>query len=118
MKFPILFALCAALSAATPPARAEEVSPADQKYLKDFVAAIEDNDVEVVKQLIAAPGFSPTLVSLQHDTLFEEAVSHNKPEISRLMMQSPAWKSAKWEDDDARNILKTTAREKQLFPIL
>ena len=113
----VVAALLALTAATSPASRADDASPAQTQYLKEFVDAIENNDVATVKTLMKSPDFNPATEGWRHYTLFREALENNA-EIAQLMMKSPAWKTAKWESDDARANLETAAYTEQLFPVL
>ena len=106
------------LTAATAPARADNIAPADARLMDKFTQALKDNDVEAAKTLIAASGFRPTMKGDDLYSLFELALLQNRIAIARLMMASPPWKKTRWNARDAASALTLAAGEPSLLPML
>ena len=108
----------ATLTAATAPARAGDIAPADAKLMDKFDQVFKDGDVEAAKKLIAAPNFRPTMRDADGDSLFERALGENRVGFARLMMASPGWKKAQWNARNRARALNLASYEPSLLPIL
>ena len=118
MKFPVFFlAAWLLLTAATAPARAGDIAPADAMLMDKFDQALRDNDVEAAKKLIAAPNFRPTMKGDNSYSLFEKALVRNEA-IARLIMASPAWKKTPWNARNSAGALNLAATDPSLLPML